>query len=180
MWDTYSNNDCPVSFCVLRSGSGHHLCQRGLLRAVAASCGNALWTCRTANDRRPADASWPLNGQLPSGRPQPQRGRTVSRSTSQRPKHDFEVQGFIPPPLPSLPVPTQLTLAPANGVTQPPSSLLPSVPTSLTPLIFFHLLPFSGFAPLKKTLEELFATDSAPWEWAAITLSKHSQWFCTN
>lgn len=93
-----------MPFCVLRSGSGHHLCWKGHPRVVAAWCGNALWTFRTASGRKPADASWLPNEQLLSDRTRPQRGQTASRSTSLKPRHGFEVHGFIlrsprtPPP----------------------------------------------------------------------------------
>lgn len=92
-----------MSFWILRSGSGHHLCQNGRPRGVAVSCESALWTFRTASDRKPADASWPPNEQLLSDRTQPQRGQTASRSTFLKPRHGFEVYGFIlssscPPP----------------------------------------------------------------------------------
>lgn len=101
----YSCLHCLImSFCLLRSGSGHHLCQSGRPRGVAVWCESALWTFRTASDRKPADASWLPNEQLLSDRTQPQRGQTASRSTSQKPRHGFEVHGFIlsaplgPPP----------------------------------------------------------------------------------
>lgn len=92
-----------LSFCFLRSGSGHHLCQSGRPRGVVVLCESALWTFRTASDRKPADASWLPNEQLLSDRTQPQRGQTASRSTSLKPRHGFEVHGFIlsssrPPP----------------------------------------------------------------------------------
>lgn len=84
-----------MSFCVLRSGSGHPLCQKGQPRGVAVWCGNALWTFRTASDRKPADASWLPKEQLLSDRTRPQRGQTASRSTSLKPRRGFEVHGFI-------------------------------------------------------------------------------------
>lgn len=94
-----------MSFCILRSGSGHHhICQSGWPRGVALWRGSALWIFRTASVRKPADASWLPNEQLLSDRTQPQRGQTASRSTSLKPKHGFEVHWFIlssscPPPL---------------------------------------------------------------------------------
>lgn len=102
----YNNEPLPcliMSFCVLRSGSGPHLCQSGRPRGVAVLCESALWTFRTASDRKPADASWLPNGQLLSDRTQPQRGQTASRSTSLKPRRGFEVHRFIlssscPPP----------------------------------------------------------------------------------
>lgn len=84
-----------MSICILRSGSGHHLCQSGRPRGVAVWCASALWTFRTASDRKPADASWLPNEQLLSDRTQPQRGQTASRSTSLKPRRGFEVHGFI-------------------------------------------------------------------------------------
>ncbi len=94
--DPYNGLPCLItSFCILRSGSGHHLCQSGRPRGVAAWCESALWTFRTASDRKPADASWLPNEQLLSDRTQPQRGQTASRSTSLKPRRGFEVHGFI-------------------------------------------------------------------------------------
>lgn len=94
-----------VSFCILRSGSGHHrIWQSGRPRGVALWRGSAPWIYRIASVRKPADASWRPNEQLLSDRTQPQRGQTASRSTSLKPKHGFEVHRFIvssscPPPL---------------------------------------------------------------------------------
>ncbi len=82
-------------FCILRNGNGHHLCQSGRPRDVPAWRESALWTFRTASGRKPVDASWLPNEQLLSDRTQPQRGRTASRSTSLKPRHGFEVHGFI-------------------------------------------------------------------------------------
>lgn len=91
----YNSSPCSIiSFCYHRSGSGPHRCQSGQPRGVAASCESALWTFRTASDRKPADASWLPNEQRLSDRTQQQRGQTASRSTSLKPRHDFEVQGF--------------------------------------------------------------------------------------
>lgn len=108
-----------------RSRSGPHLWLNGHPGHAAAWRGSALWTCRTASDRKPADASWPPNEQLLSDRTQPQRGRTASKSTSLKPKHGFEVHRILlsssrPPPRPA-PVlstnPSARPLLPPAGAT---------------------------------------------------------------
>lgn len=93
----YSVTLLPVisSLSIPRRGSGHHPCQSGQPRDVAAWSESALWTFRTASDRKPADASWLPNEQRPSDKTQPPRGQTASRSTSPKPRHGSEVHGFI-------------------------------------------------------------------------------------
>lgn len=108
---SYKCSHCFIlSFCLLRSGSGHHRCQSGQPRDAAAYCESAPWTFRTASGRKPEGASWLPSGLLLSDRTQLQRGQTASRSTSLKPRHGSEVHRFSPgsPHLTTDPTPSLL------------------------------------------------------------------------
>lgn len=55
--------------------------------------GRSPWTSQTDTDRRPVGGSWQPSGQPPSGRTQPRRERTASRSIFPRLRLDFEKIG---------------------------------------------------------------------------------------
>ena len=95
-----------------RRGSGPRTYQSGLPGAAAASCVSVLWTSKTASGRKPADASWQPNEPLLSDRTRPQRGQTASRSTSPKPRRDYEVCRFLLWPLRLQPAASTSTLIP--------------------------------------------------------------------
>lgn len=147
-----------MSFCFPRRGNGHHLCQSGQPRDVAVWRESALWTFRTASDRKPADASWLPNEQLLSDRTQPQRGRTASRSTSLKPRHGFEVHGFILSP-PFFLSTLYHHPTPARGAT---SSLL-LLSSSVCSIICCHFLGFLYWSYTRQDLSHPFFFLKSPY-----------------